>query len=76
MGVFGTKKKSSSVIIAKDRLKALLVSDRVDCTPDTFEKIKLELFHTISKYIEVAPEKFDVQITRTDMHIKLTGEEL
>ena len=76
MSVFETKKKSSSVMIAKDRLKVLLVSDRVNCTPDAFEKIKLELFHTISKYIDVAPDKFEVQITRTDMHIKLTGEDL
>ena len=30
--------------------------------------------NTISKYIEVAPENFDVQITRSDIHIKYTGE--
>ena len=76
MGVFETKKKTSSVMIAKDRLKVLLVSDRVNCTPDAFEKIKLELFRTISKYLDVTPEEFDVQITRTDIHIKLTGEDL
>lgn len=76
MSVFETKKKTSSVMIAKDRLKVLLVSDRVNCTPDAFEKIKMELFKTISKYLDVAPEEFDVQITRTDIHIKLTGEDL
>lgn len=75
MGVFETKKKTSSVFIAKDRLKVLLVSDRVNCTPDAFEKIKLELYKTISKYLDVAPEHFDVEISRTDIHIKLTGEE-
>ena len=42
MGVFETKKKTSSVLVAKDRLKVLLVSDRVNCTPDALEKIKLE----------------------------------
>ena len=31
--------KNGSVLIAKDRLKSLIVSDRVNCTPDTFEKI-------------------------------------
>ena len=74
MSVFETKKKTSSVMIAKDRLKVLLVSDRVSCTPDAFEKIRMELFKTVSKYLDVAPEEFDVQITRTDIHIKLTGE--
>ena len=76
MGVFETKKKTSSVFIAKDRLKVLLVSDRVNCTPDAFEKIKQELFKTVSKYLDVASDEFEVQITRTDIHIKLTGENL
>lgn len=76
MGVFETKRKTASVSVAKDRLKALLVSDRVNCTPDAFEKIKQELFKTVSKYLDVAPDEFEVQITRTDIHIKLTGEDL
>lgn len=76
MSVFETKKKNSSVMVAKDRLKVLLVSDRVNCTPDAFEKIKQELFQTISKYIDVAPDKFEVKITRTDLHIRFTGEDL
>ena len=76
MGVFETKKKTASVLVAKDRLKALLVSDRVNCTPDAFEKIKQELFKTVSKYLDVASDEFEVQITRTDIHIKLTGEDL
>lgn len=75
MSVFETKKKTSSVLVAKDRLKVLLVSDRVNCTPDALEKIRLELYRTISKYIDVTPENFDVQISRTNIHINLTGEE-
>lgn len=67
--------KVSSVSIAKDRLKTLLVSDRVDCTPDTFEKIQSELYKTISKYVEIVPEEFDVKMTRSYIHIRLMGEE-
>lgn len=74
MSVFETKKKSSSVLIAKDRLKTVLVSDRVNCTPDAIEKFELELFKTVSKYIDIIPENFDVQITRDNIYIKLTGE--
>ena len=66
---------SNSVSIAKDRIKALLVSDRVNCTPDTFEKVHTELYKTISKYIEIIPEEFDVKITRSYIYIKLTGED-
>ena len=66
---------SKSVSIAKERIKALLVSDRVNCTPDTFEKVQTELYKTISKYIEIIPEEFDVKITRSYIYIKLTGED-
>lgn len=76
MNVFETKKKNTSVTIAKDRLKTLLVSDRVNCTPDTFAKIHSELYKTISKYIEVIPEEFDVKMTRSYIYIKLMGEDL
>ena len=64
MSVFETKKNHTSVEIAKDRIKALLVSDHVNCTPDTIEKIQSELLRTISKYVEVIPEEFDVKIYR------------
>lgn len=66
----------NSVCIAKNRLKSLLVSDRVNCTPDTFDKIHSELYKTISKYIEIVPEEFDVQVTRSHIYIRLTGEDL
>ena len=75
MNVFETKKRNASVSVAKERLKALLVSDRVNCTPDTFEKIHTELFKTISKYIEVIPEEFDVKMTRSYIYIRLMGED-
>lgn len=75
MSVFETKKRNASVIVAKDRLKSLLVSDRVNCTPDTLEKIHSELYKTISKYIEVIPEEFDVKMTHSYIHIKLMGED-
>lgn len=66
--------KRSSVSIAKDRLKVLVISDRVQCKPDAYEKICREMYQTLSKYIEITPEEFDVSITRTHIHIKLTGE--
>lgn len=75
MNVFETKRRNDSVSVAKDRLKTLLVSDRVNCTPDTFEKIQTELYKTISKYVEIIPEEFDVKMTRSYIYIKLMGED-
>lgn len=71
MSVFETIKRKPSVLIAKDRLKVLLVSDRINCTPDAIEKIPFELYKTLSKYVEITPDEFDVQITRSAIFINL-----
>ena len=63
-----------SVQIARERLKNLLVSDRVQCTPDAVERLTKELYQTVSKYMEVEPGKIEIQITRTDIHIKYMGQ--
>ena len=66
--------KRSSVDVAKDRLKALIYSERISCDTNDYEKIISELYRLLSKYIELTPEEFDVIITRNHIHIKLTGE--
>ena len=53
MGVKKSKNGHASVFIAKDRLRNLLVSDRVNCTHDSFEKMEKDLYRTISKYIDI-----------------------
>lgn len=65
---------ASSVLIAKDRLKALLLSDRMNCTPDILEKMEVDLYRTISKYVNVEADKFHVCMTRNHIYITLTGE--
>ena len=52
MGWFESRKKKSSRI-AKDRLKLLLVSERLDCSPTTMIMLKNDLIQTISKYMTV-----------------------
>ena len=49
MYVFETKYRKPSVSIARDRLKALIVADRMQCQPDTYEFLCRELFRTVSK---------------------------
>ena len=43
---FFSRKKSRE--IAKDRLKILLISDRVNCSPEMMELIKNDIAHVIS----------------------------
>lgn len=60
--------------IAKERLNNLLIADRMQCTPEIAEKLTSDLYHTVSKYLEIRPEDFHLHITRSDIHIKITGE--
>mgnify|MGYP005795095949 CR=1 FL=1 len=64
----------SSVFIAKERLKTLLVSDRIQCTPDSVERLTNDLYHTVSKYMEIDQKDLNIEITRNDIHIRYTGE--
>ena len=63
MHVFERGMHHSSVRIAKERLKSLLVSDRVQCQPDTYELLCGELYHTIGKYMKITEDNFKVEIT-------------
>lgn len=59
-------KKKSSSNIAKDRLKILLISDRVNCSPEMMEMIKTDIIKVISKYMKIDTESMEIQITKTN----------
>ena len=63
-----------SVSVAKERLKNLLISDRIQCVPEAVDRLEGDLYHTVSKYMDIRREDFDITVTRTDIHIKYMGE--
>lgn len=54
--------RKSSCQVAKDRLKILLISDRVNCSPEMMELIKTDIAKVISKYMKIDTENMDIQI--------------
>ncbi|WP_346663531.1 cell division topological specificity factor MinE [uncultured Merdimonas sp.] len=68
--------RRSSVSIARHRLKALVTSDRVNCSPAACEDICRGLYETLSKYMELTEDNFIVEIKRTQIIITFLGEEL
>ena len=58
-----------SVHIAKDRLRNLLIADRLMCTPDMSERMTSDIYYTISKFIELKPEAVLIEITHSDIQI-------
>lgn len=55
-------RRKSSCQVAKDRLKILLISDRVNCSPEMMELIKADITKVISKYMKIDAENMDIQI--------------
>lgn len=55
-------RRKSSCQVAKDRLKILLISDRVNCSPEMMELIKNDIARVISKYMKIDSENMEIQI--------------
>lgn len=53
--------KNSSGSIAKDRLKYLILKDRVACTGETLDMIKQDVIKSISNYIDI--DKYSTRLT-------------
>ena len=58
-------RRKSSKEIAKDRLKILLISDRVNCSQEMMEIIKHDIAQVISKYMKIDTQSMEIQITKT-----------
>ncbi|MGN1197801.1 MAG: cell division topological specificity factor MinE [Acetatifactor sp.] len=55
-------RRKSSCQVAKDRLKILLISDRVNCSPEIMELIKNDIAKVISRYMKIDAENMEIQI--------------
>lgn len=65
MGLLKLFHKKTPSEIARDRLKILLISDRVNCSPETMEMIKNDIARVISKYMKIDAKSMEIQITKT-----------
>ena len=59
-------KKKTSGDIAKDRLKILLISDRINCSPKTLTLIKADIIHVISKYVNIDEEHTEIILKKNN----------
>lgn len=60
-------KRKHSKDVAKDRLKILLISDRVSCSPEMMEMIKSDIAKVISKYMKIDTGNMDIQISKASV---------
>ena len=56
--------KGRSAEYARNRIKLLLVSERIDCSPQMISMLKNDLIHTVKKYISIDEKQGTMQITQ------------
>lgn len=64
---FFRKKKSGE--IAKDRLKILLISDRIDCSPEIMEMIKKDIAKILCKYMQIDTSTLELEFSRRKINV-------
>ena len=52
--------------IAKDRLKILLISDRVNCSSQTMELIRDDIAKVLSQYMKIDEAQMEIQIRQAN----------
>jgi cell division topological specificity factor len=69
MGVFGFmngRKKLTPGEMAKERLKVVLVHDRIKVTPELLDLIKADLLSVISRRLEIDEPNVELSLARED----------
>lgn len=49
---------------ARERMKLLLVSERIDCSPQMMKMLKNDMIHTVKKYISIDETQVRIRITQ------------
>jgi len=59
-------KKPNSKDVARDRLKLVLIHDRVNCSTQLLEMLKNDIFKVLTKYMDIDETELDLQISQAD----------
>ncbi|RDY29639.1 cell division topological specificity factor MinE [Romboutsia weinsteinii] len=61
---FSNESKTSKNV-AKERLKLVLVHDRVDCSPQLLDMIKNDILKVIANYAEIEEDGLEIKMSKT-----------
>lgn len=61
---FSNESKTSKNV-AKERLKLVLVHDRVDCSPKLLDMIKDDILKVIANYAEIEEDGLEIKMSKT-----------
>jgi len=72
MKLFG-KESSGSKNIAKERLRLVLVHDRVNVSPQLMETLKDDMIKVISNYMDINEREMEVNLTTSKSSVALVA---
>ena len=70
--ILGRDKRSAKQ--AKDRLKLVLIHDRIDLNPGTLETLKDELIEVISRHVDIDPGAVQIEMTQDGRQQRLIAD--
>ncbi|MGL6107614.1 cell division topological specificity factor MinE [Romboutsia sp.] len=62
--VFSNESKASKSV-AKERLKLVLVHDRIDCSPQLLDMIKADILRVIANYAEIEEDGLEIKMSKS-----------
>ncbi|HZO90604.1 MAG TPA: cell division topological specificity factor MinE [Chthonomonadaceae bacterium] len=68
--LFGKSEKSAKMV-AKDRLRLVLMHDRADIPAPMMEEMRREILLVLSKYVDIDEKALDVSLERADGAVAL-----
>ena len=49
--------------VAKQRLKLMMESEPVECSPEMLVQMKKEITEIVFKYFEISPEQYEIKVS-------------
>ena len=62
--MFSNESKTSKNV-AKERLKLVLVHDRIDCSPQLLDLIKADILKVITNYAEIEQDGLEIKMAKS-----------
>lgn len=58
------REKRRSAGYARERMKLLLISERIECSPQMIKMLRSDLIHTVRKYVVVEEDQVRIKISK------------
>jgi cell division topological specificity factor len=72
--IVNTRKRPESKVIAKERLRQVILRDRVDISPQFMRAIRYDMVATVSKYMDISESEVQIQLYAGEYKVSLVAD--